>query len=334
MNNNSLISCIVTSFNSEYTIIETLISIKNQTYPNWECVIADDGSRDNTVAVVRKFIENDNRFKLIVNEQNSGKQAKMLNQGIFNSKGEYLLFIDSDDIISVDCLMNRVHHFDENFDFVVFPNTKRFISNINEDVNIPYLYNHRKANYLKDFIIHTYPTPWQITCILWKRISIEALSGFNERYNRMVDVELSTRALIYDLKYEVKLGQIDFYYRTTINEFDIKNKRENFFISSMIYIEEIKKFTLNNAPNKWLIVRKYLYCFFFSILRMTITTKQFSAKDSIELINCAKNNGLISLQNTKLLKIFFCKKLIHKITKLPIIRSIIFRIIGLYIKCA
>lgn len=334
MINKPLISCIVTAYNSESTVLETLNSIQNQTYQNWECIVVDDASKDRTVELVKKNVLNDNRFKIITNEINSGKQAKMLNQGITNSRGEYFLFIDSDDLIPSDCLAKRVSSFDADCDFMVFPNVKRFTNRVDEKMEISYEYDYSKNNYLYDFIIHTYPTPWQITSVLWKRESIEKLEGFNEKYKRMVDVELSTRALILGLKYkinEIEKDKIDFYYRTTENENLIKTKRQNFYFASMVYMEEIRTFTLQNTPYQLPVISKYLYYFFLSMLSMTLVSKQFSHNEAKLLIDCVENNNIISHKKADLFRTLFANRTVNKISKLFVIRTVIFRSVNFII---
>lgn len=97
MKGNKLVSIIIPNYNSENYISETLQSILEQTYTNWEAIIIDDCSTDNSVFLINKFINLDNRFRLIILNENIGK-AKILNLGLKYIIGDYLAFIDSDDI--------------------------------------------------------------------------------------------------------------------------------------------------------------------------------------------------------------------------------------------
>ena len=85
------------NFNSEKTILSSLISVKNQTYKNFECIIVDDYSSDNSVNLIEEFISNDRRFKLINSNRNYGVSISR-NIAISNSRGRYITFLDSDDI--------------------------------------------------------------------------------------------------------------------------------------------------------------------------------------------------------------------------------------------
>lgn len=92
-----LISIITPTYNSEKFIGETIDSIQNQSYGNWELILIDDGSTDQTVEIIKKFQEDDSRIRLICLEKNSGP-AVARNKGIENSNGRYIAFLDSDDL--------------------------------------------------------------------------------------------------------------------------------------------------------------------------------------------------------------------------------------------
>lgn len=90
-----LISIITPSYNTANFISQTIESVLNQTYTNWEMIIVDDCSTDNTKEVVLKF--NDPRIIYIENEKNSGA-AVSRNKGLKLAKGEWIAFLDSDDL--------------------------------------------------------------------------------------------------------------------------------------------------------------------------------------------------------------------------------------------
>ena len=91
-----IVSIITPTFNSEDYIEKTLVSIINQTYKNWELLITDDCSVDNTVDIVKEFINEDERIKLFILEKNSGAGIAR-NNSIGNAKGRFISFCDSDD---------------------------------------------------------------------------------------------------------------------------------------------------------------------------------------------------------------------------------------------
>ena len=97
------ISIIVPSYNSTKTIIETLFSIKNQSFGNFECIVIDDSSKDDSRSKISQFIKNDERFRLIYLPKNNGVSFAR-NKGIENSKGQYICFLDSDDLWDINFL--------------------------------------------------------------------------------------------------------------------------------------------------------------------------------------------------------------------------------------
>jgi len=97
LNDKPLVSVIVPTYNYGRFIAETLECLRAQTYANWECIIVDDGSTDDTAEQVARFIERDARFKFL--RQENARQAAAKNNGLRNSAGQYLQFLDADDLI-------------------------------------------------------------------------------------------------------------------------------------------------------------------------------------------------------------------------------------------
>jgi len=97
---NPLVSVIVPCYNQAEFLPETLESVLNQSWQNWECIIVNDGSQDNTALIADDWCKRDRRFRLI-NQDNQGVSAAR-NTGILSSKGDFIQFLDGDDIISND----------------------------------------------------------------------------------------------------------------------------------------------------------------------------------------------------------------------------------------
>lgn len=93
---------------------ETLSGILQQTYSNWECLMVDDGSTDNTKEVAEKYVKKDKRF-LYFARQNGGPSAAR-NYGIEQAKGEYIQFLDADDMLEKEKLRRQVEIMENNRD--------------------------------------------------------------------------------------------------------------------------------------------------------------------------------------------------------------------------
>ena len=94
---NNLVSVIIPTWNRSNLIPTAINSVLNQTYKDWELIIVDDGSTDNTEEVIKKFQTNDTRIKFIKHKENSGGCSAQKIQGVKNALGNYIAFLDSDD---------------------------------------------------------------------------------------------------------------------------------------------------------------------------------------------------------------------------------------------
>ena len=115
-----LVSIIMPSYNTEDYIGESIQSVINQTYSNWELIIVDDCSNDNTDNVVKPFLA-DSRIKYFKNEHNSGA-AVTRNKALREAKGEWIAFLDSDDLWMPEKLEKQIN-------FMIFHtmNTKKLM---------------------------------------------------------------------------------------------------------------------------------------------------------------------------------------------------------------
>ncbi len=109
---NGLVSIITPSYNTAKYIEETIQSVLKQTYTNWEMLIVDDCSTDNTDDVVKPYLS-DARIKYFKNPQNSGA-AVSRNYALSEAKGKWIAFLDSDDIWVSDKLEKQITFMKEN----------------------------------------------------------------------------------------------------------------------------------------------------------------------------------------------------------------------------
>lgn len=107
-----LVSIIIPVFNDEKYIEETLESVKNQEYTNWQCIIVNDGSTDNSETIIKNYITNNIQF-IYLSKENSGV-SDTRNFGIEKCSGEYILPLDSDDLISTTYLKEAITVFNKN----------------------------------------------------------------------------------------------------------------------------------------------------------------------------------------------------------------------------
>jgi glycosyltransferase EpsJ len=96
------VSIIVANYNKEKYLADALESVRRQTFTNWECIVVDDGSTDDSRKIIKRFVAKDPRFRAVFQE-NSGACAAR-NSGLRIAKGEFVMFLDADDAVCIRAL--------------------------------------------------------------------------------------------------------------------------------------------------------------------------------------------------------------------------------------
>ena len=131
---NEVVSIVIPAFNVEKYIGECLQSILNQSYRNFEIIVVNDGSTDNTLNEITKFKDIDNRIK-IINKKNTGVSDSR-NCGIDNAIGEYIVFVDGDDYLADDYIsymLKLIKLYDDDFAFSLNCFTRKNEQQIKKD---------------------------------------------------------------------------------------------------------------------------------------------------------------------------------------------------------
>lgn len=163
-----LVSIIIPVYNREKMISEAIKSCLNQTYDNIEIIVVNDGSKDNTLKVIEALQEQNTKIK-VINQENKGvSQARIT--GLNNASGEYVMFLDSDDLISKNYVSSLVQALEES-------KTKVALARRYQEMGpLRVLYN-KYPNYMnlrEDK--HYLPTFWVgVNCKLYERKSLELL---------------------------------------------------------------------------------------------------------------------------------------------------------------
>ena len=125
VNRQSLISIITPNYNCASFIGQTIESVLSQTYKNWEMLIIDDCSTDNSIEIIEKYIKQDTRIKLFKTKFNSGSPIEPRNIGIQIAQGRFIAFLDSDDIWLSDKLEFQIPLFDDINVAIVYSNYEK-----------------------------------------------------------------------------------------------------------------------------------------------------------------------------------------------------------------
>ena len=216
-----LFSVVISNFNKGPFIAETISSVLAQTYSNFEILITDDFSTDDSCSIIENFANQHGNIRVWRNERNRGANF-CRNNGVQNAKGDYLIFLDSDDLLDKNCLQYRLQQIEKfpNFDMWVF-SMQSFKGNLANKISI---WNPPKSGHLKGFLTHR--LPWTISQPAWRMSYIKKLKGFNESFRRFQDVELHTRAMLDGARVFISTNQPDCFYR--VDMVRIKNFEAHF----------------------------------------------------------------------------------------------------------
>lgn len=112
----AVFSIIIPCYNQAHFLPDCLWSIQEQSFIDWEAIVVNDGSPDNTTEIAKKFVEKDSRIRLV--EKQNGGLSSARNKGIELAKGDFFLFLDADDLILNDCLFEYQKLISENKEFI------------------------------------------------------------------------------------------------------------------------------------------------------------------------------------------------------------------------
>lgn len=125
----NIVSIIMPAHNASATIVSAIESVMEQTYKQWELLIIDDCSSDETFSLVTAYVEKDKRIKLFQTDKSVGKPFYPRNVGIKNATGRFIAFLDSDDLWLPTKLEKQIPLFNEKNVGIVFSYYEKFTNN-------------------------------------------------------------------------------------------------------------------------------------------------------------------------------------------------------------
>lgn len=213
MKNSELISIIIPVYNREQFLPEAILSVQQQSAENWELIVVDDGSEDNTFQIAEKFAAQDERIRAIKREREPKGAPVCRNIGAEAAKGNYLIFLDSDDILAPWCIAQRSKALREyaGYDLLAFPT---LIFRYKPD-DLRVLWNIKTTEReLYRFIRND--CVWHTMGGIWRKEVFFEIGRFDEKLARWQDMELHTRALANGISYlylDEELETPDSFYR-------------------------------------------------------------------------------------------------------------------------
>lgn len=212
------VSIIIATFNAEKTLNKALDSVLNQTYQNWECIIVDGASKDNTINIVKGYAQKDSRFRYISEPDKGIFDA--YNKGWKLAKGKWIYYLGADDVLLPESLKEVMNGAIKCADIlygninIVFPN---------ESVKTIYPYRISVLRY-KMFISH------QAT--IMRRCVVEELGGFDLRYPIAADFDLLQRCFMVNKFFVYRpVTMANFSYSGVSSKFSLRNELDLYRIS-------------------------------------------------------------------------------------------------------
>jgi glycosyltransferase involved in cell wall biosynthesis len=207
----TVISVIIPSYNRSDLLEECLKSVIGQNYTGWEAIVVDDGSETDNEAVVSEFILQDPRIRFVKRNRMPRGAPVCRNIGVEEARGQYILFLDSDDLLAPHALTQRtdVILLEPDLDFWVFP--MLIFRESPEDAGFLWNIDNGEAD-LNRFL--RLDAPWQTSGPLWKKEAVIAAGGFTEGLACWQDVDFHLKALTSGLSWKKYYHLIpDVFYR-------------------------------------------------------------------------------------------------------------------------
>lgn len=240
--NNPLVSVLIPNYNKAPFLRETLDSIANQTYNNWECIIVDDHSTDNSWGILDEFSKKDKRFKIHLRPDSLEKGGNVCRNYAFKlSKGEFVNWFDSDDLMDSNLLENRVYCLKEqNCDYVIIGG-KYFVNEIGDvEGFLPPLCTY--PNIIESFLIAN--TPWTTpSCMFRKDFLIQNNLIWNEKLLGLQDVEFNLKVFSKANKIALSYKHCDHHWRLFLDNSSTGGQHFNYkkFDTLFNFINSISK---------------------------------------------------------------------------------------------
>ena len=232
MEQQPLVSVLMTVYNREKYIAEAIESVINSSYQNWELIIVDDQSKDRSVEIARSYEAKDTRIRVYVNEVNLGDYPNR-NKAASYAKGKYLKYLDSDDIIYPHGLEVMVSAMEK------FPEAGMGVSDLNNkgEQSYPYLVDSYNC-YLTHFFGASFLYHGPTGCIYNTDI-FNSIKGFDIEYGVATDLDYNLKLA---MKYPVVIFNRDLYWwRPHFDQEINKKKMEYETLTFLIFSKYLKR---------------------------------------------------------------------------------------------
>ncbi len=258
-------SILIPAYNAENFIAESILSVMNQTYPNWEMIIVNDGSTDNTLDILREYETIDKRIK-VINQENKGPLLAR-EAGIDISTGDYLMFLDADDYYELNTLELVNEEIKMNNPDLLLFGMKTVDTNRTLIKTIPYLYGTDSSNgeITREYLLNDFLGSNKLNNLVTKTVKKSILDKDVIEYNfygKLIQAEdrLKSLPIIFNSNKIIYINKRFYNYRTnpnsTTHNFTIKNFRDKLTSESIM-----EKYLIDNNVEE-----QYFHSFYNSFI--------------------------------------------------------------------
>ncbi len=284
------------SFNRADLIRDTLDSLVAQTLPEWEAVVVDDGSTDNSIDIVREYSARDSRIRFLNRNREPKGACTCRNIAVESARGRYVLFLDTDDLLAPFCLAQRVAVLESqpNLDFAVFS----MLLFSGSPANADRFWNIDSPEDDLVRLLRLDPV-CQGTGTLWRRASFIRAGMWNEKLKVWQDIDLHLRAFAGAFKYEKRLDlPADAFLRETTASLSRGDYHSPEKLESRVRVTREAVAVLRGAGRSELIPQVRYFC--SSIVLGAAASGNFSL--AREIITWGEREGVLSTEEGRNLK--------------------------------
>lgn len=304
-----MISIIIPVFNRPVLIAECLDSVITQTYSNWECIVVDDGSTDNTWDILEDYTSKDNRIKIVKRNREPKGANVCRNIGAAESKASHILFFDSDDLFFPWCIERIIDFISNNAD-LEFGAFQQLVRSRYNDKMWYRCVQDTPENYLSRYL--NFRIALSTACV-WKKVSFYRTHQWNEKLTCWQDPPLIVSALLNQLRFYWITDEPLTMIRINSDEVQITQKLKlSKYLPALYDISQALKSKERRT------------------LSHSIKTKLWekgnqmaSYKELRHEVSLVKKLGLLSLKDYFFIKCFF--KVFFLVKSIPILRYLVYR---------
>jgi glycosyltransferase involved in cell wall biosynthesis len=204
-----LVSLVVPTHGRRELLEQTLNSVFAQSFADWEAIVVDDHSPDNTAEWLQQIALKDSRIRPLARQGHLGGANIARNQGWAAAVGKYVIFLDSDDLLDRDCLLLRTQYLDAHpeLDFTV--HAMRCFESVPNDTDQTWNTLTDEDDFERYLQMDG---PWQTTGATWRRSSLDKVGPWDPQLLSLQDLDFHIRALAAGLRYQ-KINAWDCHYR-------------------------------------------------------------------------------------------------------------------------